>query len=476
MDDIIINQNEDSESGLPEVTGISVWQDDVSGIHDVNQNTQHSYEVTKLGDTNCRAWIRVYKPDGSIYYQQLMLLNYVSFSLFYTTTGNYTFMVTDYFDDSVYNESTVFEVIATSTMDDFDTYYGAFYAEWYKEGLGYNLGQCPYEIGDYPDIIYHVNDSYLGLADFYFLQIKELLTNETIFMSKITAMDETNILHVTTPFSDTYTYVIRLFNASPIALTWIQNELLYESSPLSVCDNDIPPTYTNVYSYSTNPQLTEKLDYNPVTDWYIGGLFSSYFRPRILYGIDSNHSLTLTVNRVSGTDEYKMDIIGASGTVVATRLCDNENSFTYTIDFDTLAGGYADAVGFWTIQVFDCGGGYLDSNAMNIFLYVALEGNSTLPPDVSDEFGYGLFPVVSGPLGAILGMIIVISCVILPLLIGGQYGVDVPVFAYALSGGVGVVVSTTLGLFPSYTIFFLVAIGIIIVFMMWLVGRQNGGE
>jgi len=89
-----------------------------------------------------------------------------------------------------------------------------------------------------------------------------------------------------------------------------------------------------------------------------------------------------------------------------------------------------------------------------------------------------LFPKLSQPLGSIIGMIITLFCLLIPFMIarGLHMKQQLHPVIYAFSGGMGIAISVILGLFPTWLPFFLVAIGIIVIVLAYLIQKRGGNE
>lgn len=445
-------------SGLPEVTGISVYQDGTVGIRDTEKLTTVTYTVYKTGDDDCRAWLRIYKPDGSLYYQKLMLSNFEQFNCYYTTEGTYTFTVTDYFNAAVYNESTEFDVTSTTGYDAYETLYGAFFSEWYDANI-----PCSYNKDEYGKIIYHVNDSYInasaftltGITPYYYIEVINEATNDILFNSKITTMNETNIITLPNAFPLSGSYIIRLYNATILSFfpqIYFKDFLVYESHSLIVCGDIIPPAGTNTYSYSLYP------------------VYNTY---------EVNDTMKITVNRLTGTKPYTIELVSPTGGSVYTYLSYVGNTFTYDVpSFSSYYADYHDAIGLWFVNVYDSDGSSSQTNALHVSISVSNLDEQGKTPSAP------FLPTLSQPLGSIVGLLITMFCLLSPFLLAGALngsmgtGINPPLFVYAISGGLGIAISTILGLFPSWIVFFIIAIGIIIIFLMYFAGilGNGGGE
>lgn len=89
-----------------------------------------------------------------------------------------------------------------------------------------------------------------------------------------------------------------------------------------------------------------------------------------------------------------------------------------------------------------------------------------------------ILPEIGQPLGSVVGMIITMFTLLAPFIIVGSLHLNFspPMFVYASSGGMGIAVSTALGLFPTWLPFFVIAIGIIVTLFVYLYKGSGGGD
>lgn len=91
--------------------------------------------------------------------------------------------------------------------------------------------------------------------------------------------------------------------------------------------------------------------------------------------------------------------------------------------------------------------------------------------------GGGVLPVLDQPLGSVVGLIITIFCLLIPFILGGALHIKgIPNIVYAMTGGLGLAVSTVMGLFPSWLPFFIIAIGVIILVFTYLYNNRSTSE
>lgn len=102
-------------------------------------------------------------------------------------------------------------------------------------------------------------------------------------------------------------------------------------------------------------------------------------------------------------------------------------------------------------------------------------------PSQNIDDGMGGLPHVSGATGWVLGGIVTIVFLLLPLgLVAGlkskgNMTISVPPSIYALTGALGVVLSTLAGFWGWEVPFFILAVGVIVIAIMWLQGQRGGG-
>lgn len=80
-------------------------------------------------------------------------------------------------------------------------------------------------------------------------------------------------------------------------------------------------------------------------------------------------------------------------------------------------------------------------------------------------------------LGSIVGMIITIFSLLIPFMVARGMNINgIPMFVYAITGGMGIAISSILGLFPPWLPFFIIALGIIIAVIVYIYSGGSGGE
>ena len=89
-----------------------------------------------------------------------------------------------------------------------------------------------------------------------------------------------------------------------------------------------------------------------------------------------------------------------------------------------------------------------------------------------------ILPRINQPLGSIIGMIITIFCLLTPFILSASLHLrsGIHPIIYALTGGMGLAISTILGFFPAWLPFFVIACGVIIIVISYLRGQSSSGE
>jgi hypothetical protein len=447
FDNINVNPQGEELSEYPEVTGTAIFMNGQSGLHDTDLNVNNYFNVHLTGDAGRKAKVFIKDPsDTTVYYTvwtypliPLPIYDYsLYFSKIFTTVGTYNFTITDFYD-SANTWSSTFDVVLGG--NDYEGTYGntSAWAEFIRTGA-----DCEYRVGDYFDIVcYLPYDATNNTdSDYYKLFFFALGTNQNGTMEDYNAggYRGSTLVH----YANNLQFLndvceINNFGQWRIEVWSCETDNtgkaeLNASSMIYVCNVNV--STQNSYEILLDPNYAE---YN------------------------RNGTMTVTIRKTGDTlGSYFIKSPYASYIEIKTLYNETE---TITLDFSTYNDSH---LGTWYIKAYDFSGSPSDWNARS------KEFKLVSTPDAVEP-STPIFPSLSAPLGAIVGMIIVVACIILPLLIGGQFQTEVPVFAYALSGGIGIVVSTIFGFFPSWVIFFLVAIGLIAVFLMWIIGRQNGG-
>lgn len=87
-----------------------------------------------------------------------------------------------------------------------------------------------------------------------------------------------------------------------------------------------------------------------------------------------------------------------------------------------------------------------------------------------------VLPELPTQIGYLIGTIIMIPFVLLPMLVGAGLGytrTDIPQIAYMFTAGIGAVLNTALGFWDFWAIFFILAIGVIVLFAIFLIGKYR---
>ena len=185
--------------------------------------------------------------------------------------------------------------------------------------------------------------------------------------------------------------------------------------------------------------------------------------------------------------KYILDIVA---------LFNDENTTVYTATFNNgtyennyLVSPISLSTKYWyRIYVYnttESGGMYYRNEIIytSSDLVVCIEGDNDGDGHVDytdDTDSYDILPQLDSRIGIVVGFIITIFCTLSPMIVAGlinsnaRTSINVPPTAYAITGALGVVVSVGLGFFPSWIIFFIVAVGIIISVFMYLNGNRGG--
>jgi hypothetical protein len=88
-----------------------------------------------------------------------------------------------------------------------------------------------------------------------------------------------------------------------------------------------------------------------------------------------------------------------------------------------------------------------------------------------------IIPALDPTVGAIVGLIITIFMTLSPFIVvkALKSNIDVPSLVYAIMGALGVFISVMLGLFPSWTIPFILLVGVIVSVILYLMNKKQGG-
>jgi hypothetical protein len=98
----------------------------------------------------------------------------------------------------------------------------------------------------------------------------------------------------------------------------------------------------------------------------------------------------------------------------------------------------------------------------------------TVRGETNGETG-GILPRIDQPLGSIVGMIITMFCLLAPLGImkGLNMNSSPSGFLYMFGGGIGIAISTVLGLFPVWIPLFILAFGVCIALILYFMKNKN---
>lgn len=115
---------------------------------------------------------------------------------------------------------------------------------------------------------------------------------------------------------------------------------------------------------------------------------------------------------------------------------------------------------------------------MNSTWYLLAWDTWQVTTTTGEETEAPILPTLTQPLGSIVGLIIVFGALIAPFLVAGKISngaIQVPIFAYIISGGTGIAVATMMGCFPAWIPFFIVALGIISIVGAFVIKKQSDG-
>jgi len=231
------------------------------------------------------------------------------------------------------------------------------------------------------------------------------------------------------------------------------------SQPEPIPSVELINTYED--SYAENGTMGWFEFYEWFTDCYhrVGN------NPYIIYNMSGNGSGESKI--------YRFDIVkvGDTGDFVYTGL------ITVTADYKTAYYRIPDyeftEKGQYFIEVFntsDYGLTYGDRvyTSRNIYVCESLDGIG-----VTDD--PSLFPEVSNTLGMIIGLIVTVFMTLSPFILAGSISgtIQVPPVLYAVMGALGVIISTSFGWFPSYVLFFIIAVGIIVLALMYVMKMKG---
>jgi len=440
IDDIVINTNQGSASTETGVTGVICD----GCCENVQLGTTQTYTVEVLGDVGCVAYFRIMNSTGSQKFLYPCPKGTTTFDVYFPFswgTGNYTQVIFDdyllfYSDDSKYYETCTFDIVSNQVIQNYTDYYGGFFTEWYTDGT-----ECYYNIGDDATVVYYLDDSYLDADQIYRAYIVETLTGSSqwAFNINLNMLDTLNTFTFGAygqQFTNATSYHIEVYNMTFSGFLWTKDSLVYTSESIRVCDEDVN---LNQYSITLSPNKNT-------------------------YAYTDEVNITI-VKRGEDVGSYR--ITSPIGETIYSDLL----YYTKTINLDFSDYSYGDnnnIKGEWVIHVFDRYGSPMDYNSVSKYINV----------DEVEE--YPILPELDSRIGIVVGFIITIFCTLSPMIVAGlinsnaRTSINVPPTAYAITGALGVVVSVGLGFFPSWIIFFIVAVGIIISVFMYLNGNRGG--
>jgi hypothetical protein len=131
------------------------------------------------------------------------------------------------------------------------------------------------------------------------------------------------------------------------------------------------------------------------------------------------------------------------------------------------------SVGDWKVELWR-------TNWYNIVKLLAVDECIVEVAPIDDiEVGQtDVLPKLDIVLGAIVGLIVTMFCLLSPLLIakGLRVKSGIPPEAYSMSGGVGIVVCVLLGWFPIWVLVFILIIAIIMIAIKWIQAHKSTGD
>lgn len=450
FDDFIINTNEPTDTSLPEVTGSTC----TNCCQDILIGTTRSYTVTIDGDSGALAYFRIYDNNGAQRFLKPCPVGQTTFDVYFPYSwglGNYTVVIFDqillFNTGSYYNASCEFKVYSNSIYANYTDFYGGFFAEFYTDGT-----PCYYNVGDDPTVVYLLDNTSLDLTQdppqkygIYIYKVSETNYANWLYGYEVgqSGLDVLNSITFTygQVFNEATSYIIRVFNLTFSGFVWTLDSLVYESETIIVCDEDI--SHLNTYS----------IDVVPYYDTY-----------------KYDETVTVTFTKL-GTDEGAYRIITPSGeTAYSGLMTTDQTTFNINVTFEDFADlpNKADVIGTWTIQIVDRYGSPSDINALTEYLTI---DDITVTP---------LFPKLNDTLGGIVGLIVTMFLTLSPLIVAGalnnQMGsnIQIPPLVYGITGALGVTISTIFGWFPSWSIFFIIGVGILIVVILYFIGERGG--
>jgi hypothetical protein len=133
----------------------------------------------------------------------------------------------------------------------------------------------------------------------------------------------------------------------------------------------------------------------------------------------------------------------------------------------------APSSGNWKVEMWECDNRIEIRKLSEYYCTVSV---TVTPINIPTNTG-GILPKIDSTLGFIVGLIVTLFCLLIPFIIGKALNTssNPPALVFAFTGGLGIAVSVVLGFFPVWVIPFMCIIGIIIVAIVYLMGKRDGG-
>jgi len=206
--------------------------------------------------------------------------------------------------------------------------------------------------------------------------------------------------------------------------------------------------------------------------------------PEICYYFNDIENYTTYNNR------YYLDIYRISGLsetlVYSSLVLNNTFDWKHSISSVVLSDAFVYVIRAYNTT--DGGFGTYDRNTIiytSTILEPCMAGDSDgdgVPDavDIVNDYNFSGLPQLDPFLGAIVGLIVTLMLTLMPIILVAaiesqtKLNINVPPALYALTGSMGVVVSVVFGWFPQWVIFFIVAVGIIMVMLIYYQENKGG--
>jgi hypothetical protein len=221
--------------------------------------------------------------------------------------------------------------------------------------------------------------------------------------------------------------------------------------------------------------------------------------PKIIFNISSDHKTEEGDFLLLRISKYTPSKTGSSLTTVTEKTY--YNKFDQVV-FDELRQTYLDGdstyyahmyIGYNTlwnvswgpIQTYIATRGpdlVIASDVVEVCNWPTDENGTHVPPDEWDGgggAGVELFPTLNDTLGGIVGLIVTMFLTLSPLIVAGAFNnqmgsnIQIPPLVYGITGALGVTISTIFGWFPSWSIFFIIGVGILIIAIVYFIGQRS---